>query len=125
MSCLRQGWGLIAILGVQLSGCAFSVSKPCTEGGDPAREKPVRGTKQCYQQKDASGHYVNNGKYLEWHPNGLRATEGEYKLGRKDGKWSEWDDTGRLVSERWFDNGVEGMLPSRGLATPASSGLRR
>ena len=66
-----------------------------------------KGTKQCIQQRAAGGTFVNHGKYIEWHPNGKRALEGEYDSGQKSGKWVEWDEEGKLILARWFDKGVE------------------
>jgi antitoxin component YwqK of YwqJK toxin-antitoxin module len=50
---------------------------------------------------------VNEGPYVEWYPSGKRAVEGEFKHGKKHGKWREWDESGKLLSERWFEDGVE------------------
>jgi hypothetical protein len=106
-----------------------TASHPCTRGSQPAHAdgKAGKGTKQCQQIRDASGNYVNQGKYIEWHPNGVRALEGEYTAGYKTGKWIEWDDQGRKLSEKWFENGTE--VPGReqqpynglGLPPPPSS----
>jgi hypothetical protein len=98
------------LLGV---ACATVASHPCTKGGQPAFDdgKVGKGTKQCVQVKDSSGAYINQGKYVEWHPNGVRAIEGEYAGGFKTGKWIEWDDQGRKLKEKWFEGGNE--VPGR------------
>ncbi len=107
---------MVGVMG--LAGCAFGPSHPCGDAGEPAREVPLdkklQGNKQCTQRKDASGRFVNDGKYVEWHPSGNRALQGEYKMGKKDGKWTEWDDKGKVISQKWFEDGVE--APARGLA---------
>src|SRR4051794_11833842 len=104
-----MGRVLRTIIGVlALSGCSTTVSKPCSTGGQSPREGPqIKGTKQCIQMKDRSGKFINHGRYIEWHPNGKRALEGEYKGGLKTGKWSEWDDKGHLLNEKWFEDGVQ------------------
>ncbi|MEK6705959.1 MAG: hypothetical protein AABZ06_09235 [Bdellovibrionota bacterium] len=84
-----------------------TVSKPCSDGGEPSRDKPFVGTKQCQQSKNSSGAYVNDGQYSEWHLNGQKAIEGAYKLGKKHGKWIEWDESGRVTSEKLFEEGVQ------------------
>ena len=97
---------IAASIALLSTGCA--ISHPCLDGGDPARPVPFQGTRQCHQKLDRHGHYVNNGVYREWYPNGQLALEGMYKDGHKDGKWVEWDSSGRKISEKYFDNGVEG-----------------
>jgi antitoxin component YwqK of YwqJK toxin-antitoxin module len=89
--------------------CASGPRKPCTDGGQPPREKPfnLKGDRQCTQRKDRTGKYVNDGEYTEWYPNGARALLGEYREGKKTGKWIEWDESGKKLSERWFEDGVE------------------
>ncbi|OFZ00060.1 MAG: hypothetical protein A2Z97_16215 [Bdellovibrionales bacterium GWB1_52_6] len=88
-----------------LAGCAAKAHRPCSEGGEPSREKTIRGTKQCLQVRDRNGKFVNDGDFVEWHPNGQRAGEGEYKMGAKHGKWTEWDERGKKISEKYFENG--------------------
>lgn len=85
--------------------CATQAYRPCTRGGEPAREKPTRGTRQCVQYKDRNGQWANHGPYREWHLNGELASEGEYKWGKKQGKWQEWDETGKRISEKFFEDG--------------------
>ena len=63
---------------------------------------------------------LNNytGKYIEWHDNGNKKKEEEYKDGRKEEKFIEWHRTGTLQCEgefkdgkleekwiRWYDDG--------------------
>ncbi len=83
------------------------VTKPCTTGGDPSSKDPIGGTKKCTQRKDASGHWVNEGPYTEWFPNGNRALQGEFHWGKKQGKWLEWNPEGKLLSEKFYEDGVE------------------
>jgi hypothetical protein len=103
--------GLVAFLtsALALAGCAGKPHRPCTDGGQPAREKPLNlgGNKRCDQVKDRSGQFVNSGKYIEWYPSGAVGLEGEYKDGKKSGKWIEWEEGGKKISERWFEDGVE------------------
>jgi len=99
---------MILIVGALGLGCAGGkIQRPCTWGGEPAREKPAGGTKQCLQQRNkATGEWENSGQYLEWYASGRKALEGEYRRGRKHGKWSEWDESGKLISEKFFEDGV-------------------
>ncbi|HLE00169.1 MAG TPA: hypothetical protein VJB59_07915 [Bdellovibrionota bacterium] len=102
-----------AFVGIVLvcCACASTPSRPCSEGGEPPRDKPFRGTKQCTQKKDQLGQFVNNGPYFEWYPNGKKALEGEYKTGRKNGRWIEWDEKGQKISDRYFEDGK--LVPAK------------
>lgn len=102
-----QRWFLLILL---FSGCASRPEHFCTDKGQPAREVPAAyliGDKQCFIKKDRDGTLVKHGPYREWFPNGAPAVEGEYSEGRKSGKWIEWDESGKKLSERWFEDGVE------------------
>ncbi|OFZ22155.1 MAG: hypothetical protein A2X94_08870 [Bdellovibrionales bacterium GWB1_55_8] len=94
-------------------GCATVVSKPCLTGGEPAigaDEKPIGGSRQCEQAKDRSGRFVNHGNYIEWYPSGRRAIEGEYRFGARHGKWTRWDQNGKIISEKFYNEGAEVTL---------------
>lgn len=103
-------FALIALAAAS-SGCAATRHRPCRDGGEPAREKPPEGKsidkKQCAQEKDKTGKYVNHGAYREWYLSGKLALEGEYKDGKRHGKWYEYDEEGKILSERWFEDGKE------------------
>lgn len=104
---------LVSLFGL---GCAVSRKRPCTEGGDPVHERvvggePFRGIKSCYQKPDSNGAWVNDGKYYEWFPSEKISVTGEYKLGKKTGRWTEYDESGKKLSDRYFDNGKEVSPP--------------
>ena len=103
--------------------CAGAVSRPCTDGGQAAREKPVKGHKQCSQIKNSQGLWVNDGSYVEWYPSGGRALKGSYKVGQKDGQWLEWDESGKKISEKWYVEGAE--VPGRVATQPIPSPTMR
>lgn len=92
-----------------LTSCAGKLpARPCTEGGEAPRPGlNDRVTKQCFQKKEPSGRWVNDGPYIQWHPNGKRWVTGEYKMGAKNGKWEEWDPSGKKLSEKHYRNGKE------------------
>lgn len=93
-----------------LVSCSFTPVRPCSTGGQAAHEDlldPI-GVKKCQQRIDpATGEAINDGKYLEWYENGTVAVEGEYKKGKKSGRWREYDTTGKKVSDRYFQDGKE------------------
>jgi hypothetical protein len=97
----------LALATLLTSACSFKATRPCTDAGDPSREKAIRGTKQCQQVKTTTGQFVNHGEYREWHPNGKLALEGEYRAGRKHGRWYEYDDQGKKIGDTWWEEGVE------------------
>lgn len=107
--------GLISLSLCQfyLASCSSKAFRPCSEGGGPARDKISRGTKQCAQIKDRTGQFMNHGPYVEWHPNGMKAAEGEFKMGHKQGRWLEWDEKGKKISDRFFENGHELTPPNK------------
>ncbi|MFL5812638.1 MAG: toxin-antitoxin system YwqK family antitoxin, partial [Bdellovibrionia bacterium] len=105
-------WGaLVLILSLlSLSSCMTTRRHPCLEGGEPPRDVPFNGDRKCMQKRGPDGKYVNNGLYREWHPNGKLALEGFYKMGKKDGQWTEYDPTGHKVSTKYFEEGEEAPL---------------
>jgi hypothetical protein len=102
-------------------GCVTSPSRPCTEAGEPARDKPFAQVldRRCEQRKGPEGRFVNVGRYQEWYPGGQVALEGDYKEGKKSGKWIEWSADGKKVGERWFENGVETQTREQKVPTSA------
>jgi len=105
----RQVLGMVFLLGMQVLACSGRPPKPCTDGGQPSREGtvPFRGIKRCLQVKDQTGNFVNDGKYREWYDNDDIALEGEYRLGKKTGRWVEYDHKRKIISDKWFLDGKE------------------
>ncbi len=95
------------------SGCAVTMTRPCSEGGDVSwrssktSDGNIKGDKHCLQKKLDDGRFVNHGIYKVKHPNGKLALEGRFELGKKEGYWSEFDEKGEKVAERYFEAGVE------------------
>ncbi len=102
-----------ALLLVLLTSCSFAHKKPCTSGGQPAREDgEFVGKKRCDQVIDSfSGKPTNQGKYFEWFDNDKLALEGEYKNGKKSGRWIIYDEDGKKISDLYFENGKEVPRP--------------
>lgn len=92
-----------------LASCASSHHQPCTWGGQPARATPLStiGKRSCDQVEDDSGQRINEGKYYEWYLNDRIALVGEYKKGKKSGRWLEYNEQGEVVSEMYFEDGKE------------------
>lgn len=98
-----RGFGLLFLV-----GCSTAASHPCQEAGEPARDGKWPGTRQCVQSYDkASGRHLNDGRYIDWYPNGKRALVGEYKMGKKHGSWTSYDENGKKLWEKWYIEGKE------------------
>lgn len=48
--------------------------------------------------------FVKDGKWTAWHENGTLNFEGTYKMGKKDGVWTWYNDKGEKVSEQLYRN---------------------
>lgn len=113
----------IVVMTLSIASCS-SMRKPCATGGQPAREKPAVAKidkKQCEQTVNKSGKEINHGRYREWYLNGKLALEGEYRDGQKHGKWFEYDEEGKLISERWFADGKEEPTRATGKQSTGAS----
>ncbi len=103
-------WGLAIFLGIISLSCVTTHRKPCTEGGQSSRDpasKPFKGIKRCFQVQDESGAFVNDGKYYEWFNNDKISLEGEYKMGKKVGRWVEYNEKGVKISDKYYSDGKE------------------
>lgn len=104
----------LILLASVMSACGGPRKKLCTDGGDPVREggAPFRGTKKCTQVLDTfSNTFVNDGKYYEWYPSEKISVTGEYKMGKKTGRWMEYNEAGKKTSDKYFDDGKEVKAP--------------
>ena len=97
---------------VWIAACATG-GNPCAGGGDTTwtssrfPDGRIRGDRRCSQKQLADGRFVNHGSYRVTFPNGSLALEGRFEDGKKEGVWSEYDDLGQKVAERYFEKGVE------------------
>ena len=86
----------VCIVSSLLSGCGFFEETICkeTEGQErnglvylPNQQEPFTGNNLC--------------KY----ENGQNKIEGKYKDGKKDGKWTWWDEKGQIMIELNYKDG--------------------
>jgi MORN repeat variant len=47
-----------------------------------------------------------DGRFVEWHRNGVRAREGAFAGGAKDGRWTVWRESGSVEEECEWQRGV-------------------
>jgi hypothetical protein len=99
-----------ALVGLAAAGCA-SVYKPCSQGGDVKWNPPVKGDMQCQQREDRGGRVVNHGRFRQHDERGKTLLEGEFRDGRRAGVWTQYNERGEKVAERYFENGVERAMP--------------
>ena len=48
-----------------------------------------------------------NGRVMEWYSNGQVRAEQNYKDGKRDGIFTEWDEQGNIIKQTTYKNGVE------------------
>jgi len=106
-------WTLVPTASLLLA-CS-SGYKPCSKAGDTSWLHPLKGDRTCHQRELSDGAIVNHGKYVV--RNGRQTLlEGEFFEGKKNGVWTEFNEKGEPVAERYYENGVEKarpLLPSK------------
>jgi hypothetical protein len=48
-----------------------------------------------------------DGLYLSWYTNGNKKAQGQFSANQRKGKWSVWDQTGKLILTRDYSNAYE------------------
>ncbi len=100
--------GVASLLACAVMACSTVAHHPCQEGGEPARAGKWPGNRKCEQTySKVAGKHLNDGKYVDWYVNGKRALVGEYKMGKKHGGWTEYDEEGKKLWEKWYVEGKE------------------
>ena len=110
---------LAVLLGAGTLACS-TTWKPCTDGGDVKWTPPVKGNMRCGQHKDATGKYVNHGKFYQFDEKGRIAVQGEFHEGLRSGTWTQFDAEGKKIAKKWFHKNIElpGEVP-RGVTDDA------
>lgn len=104
-----------------LTSCQTVRHRPCTDGMVAIKGEPKVGLnekgydphpiKKCYRVRDSYGALVNHGKYFEWFGNDKIAVTGEYELGKRTGRWIEYNDDGIKISDKYYKEGIEVPAP--------------
>jgi antitoxin component YwqK of YwqJK toxin-antitoxin module len=56
--------------------------------------------------KYSDNHFVADGFYREYYPNGQKFVDGQYKDGRQDGDWTYWHENGTLNRKLTYKDGL-------------------
>jgi hypothetical protein len=114
---VKRVFSIIGCIFVVLNyaGCSTGRFKPCTLGGQPARESTspslIGLIKKCHQIVNKDGYIVNHGEYYEWYQTDKIALTGKYEQGKKTGRWIEYDPEGNKVSDKYYEEGKEVNRP--------------
>lgn len=77
------------------------------EAGDTTWIQPLVGDKHCIQQKAPNGNYLNHGRYTVISPTGKLLLEGHFNFGKKTGTWTQYDEKGNRIVEKYYQDGRE------------------
>jgi len=81
-----------------------TINEVCTEGIHYFKTKEAA-LSWFYNQEDKN---FPDGKWIRWHENGQKLSEGSFKDGKGDGKWIGWHNNGQKGYEGTFINGQYG-----------------
>jgi hypothetical protein len=92
-----------------LALCLLFAALGCRKGPCPP-DTELRGGLQARQQsceyQDSNGVSVKHGPFVEWDSEGRKRTEGSYRDGKQEGRWTYWDESGRKTLEREYRDGA-------------------
>ena len=80
-----------------------TINTVCTEGIHYFKTKEAA-LSWFYNQEDK----IPDGKWIRWHENGQKKSEGTFKDGKSDGKFMGWHNNGQKHYEGTFKNGQYG-----------------
>ncbi|QDE91596.1 hypothetical protein BHS06_22895 [Myxococcus xanthus] len=95
-------------LGLALAAPVAMAGDKAATSGCPAGTHQV-GSKaeglSCIKSNDPRGAQIAHGAYVEYHPNGQKAAEGQFADGLKVGTWTFYDATGKVRGTADFKDG--------------------
>jgi len=62
---------------------------------------------QVKEKVEVNADDERHGLYVGYYPNGQKKEEGRYRNNKKHGKWTRWDDQGKVVFEAEYIDGVK------------------
>jgi antitoxin component YwqK of YwqJK toxin-antitoxin module len=94
---------LFSILSVLLVACTTGIVQETVESYADGSAKAVR----IYKEEGRKRTLI---KEILYYPNHQKYMEGEYKDGKREGKWTSWNQNGNKWSEGNFKNGLDDGL---------------
>jgi antitoxin component YwqK of YwqJK toxin-antitoxin module len=94
---------IFTIFAVFLFGCTSKIVQETVESYADGSAKVIR-----FYNDD--GHNKTLIKECLYYPNHQKYMEGEYKNGKREGKWISWNQNGNKWSEGTFKNGLDDGL---------------
>jgi hypothetical protein len=79
----------------------------CPEGAEPAGSAPPDGREQYCAKKDEGGNPIKHGWFRSWFDNSQIESEGEYRDGLRQGKWTFYGPEGEKTREAEYRDGAE------------------
>lgn len=104
---LVQLFVILLLPAISLYSCALT--KPCSSGGDVSWPGEFKGDKKCQKKTLKSGDVVNHGRYTAYFSSGRPGLIGSFYDGKKHGIWSQYNEKGEKILEKYYDHGVEKM----------------
>src|SRR5438046_2902119 len=97
----------------QPSGCAAGARPDppaCPAGHAIAGSASPMGFEQWCERRDADGSVVEHGRYLAWNSSGWLREEGEYRAGRRHGRWTAWSVNRKSDEREYLDGELHGRV---------------
>lgn len=82
-------------------------SARCPEGTSPKGDVPPKGLETWCERPDAAGKLVRHGPYFSWQPGGAPLEEGQFRDGKRDGRWTRFNAQGVREAEATYAAGVQ------------------
>jgi hypothetical protein len=103
---------LLLLLHMIVLGMSCNTTRPCHEGGDTSWDPPLKGDGFCLQREVSDGVYQNHGNYQVLDTRTQRVLlDGRFVEGKKDGVWTEYNEQGEPIREKYFEKGIEKARP--------------
>ena len=61
----------------------------------------------CRKPSPDGTHWIRDGRFTAYYPNGQLASEGLYDDDQEDGYWRDYHENGQLAAEGFYDHGQE------------------
>ena len=98
------------------------ILEDCPQGSTLRGTPPPRGRTQWCEGADLFGVVRRNGPFRAWHKNGRLRTTGQFVDGKRQGRWTTYDENGKVTAEQRyrFDRLVQERRRAPGAARPGA-----